>query len=207
VRRSWPAWPHAPAPAPPARRPRSRRRRNGHRRPACRSSCAPATGWSCRRRRKTRKCGCTARCLGAVRRRWCSVLHRSGSWKCRRFSRLYACLPFFHPGNSWRLAVVLRADVQGLDGAAFGAELRSRRHAIEGCLRPVVDVVVDEEQIAPGAGGDIASRAVDGVAVEQHHAAGRPCGLLYTVALDQPGQAVLVRYAELLTAQGLLIVV
>src|SRR5690606_956056 len=80
-------------------------------------------------------------------------------------------------------------------------------HAIEGCLRPVVDVVVDEEQIAPGAGGDIASRAVDGVAVEQHHAAGRPCGLLYTVALDQPGQAVLVRYAELLTAQGLLIVV
>src|SRR5690606_33935434 len=78
---------------------------------------------------------------------------------------------------------------------------------LEGCLRPVVDVVVDEEQIAPGAGGDIASRAVDGVAVEQHHAAGRPCSLLYTVALDQPGQAVLVRYAELLTAQGLLIVV
>src|SRR5690606_26584305 len=116
-------------------------------------------------------------------------------------------ISFFHPVNSWRLAVVLRADVQGLDGAAFGDEVRSRRHAIEGCLWPVVDVVVDEEQIAPGAGGDIAARAVDGVAVEQHYAPGRPCRLLYAVALDQPGQPVLVRYAELLTAPGLLRVV
>src|SRR5690606_40838049 len=96
---------------------------------------------------------------------------------------------------------------QWLDRPALGHELGARRHTVEGLHRLVAYMVVDEEQVAARAGSDVTAGAVQGIAVEQHDAARRTCGLFDTVAVDHLPQTVFIGNTEFLAAQGLLVMI
>ena len=101
----------------------------------------------------------------------------------------------------------MRPNVQRLEILAFGDKGRARFLLAERSLHGIIHVVVDVEQIAPRAGRDVAVGAVHGVAVEEHHAAGGAGGAVDAEAAGQLAQAVLVGDADLLLAQGLLVVI
>src|SRR5690606_3582393 len=103
--------------------------------------------------------------------------------------------------------IALWLDLQRREILTLGNEVGAWCEPAERRLGRIIHMVVDIEQIAARTRRDIAVRTMHGVAVEEQHAARRPGGGVDTMTLGQPGQAVVIRYAELLLAQRLFIMI